>query len=55
MARSGHHNLPTLPSEASDNILEGSWGFNYLSRRVGPRDMISTQHRVPKDFVAKAI
>ena len=42
MVRSGHDILPILPSEALDNILEESWGFACLSRRVGPSDMVST-------------
>lgn len=42
MERSGHGNLPILPSEASDSILEDSWGFDYMSRRVDPSDMVYT-------------
>ena len=29
-------------SEASDNFVKESWGFDYISRRVGPRNMVST-------------
>lgn len=33
---------PTLPSEASHTTTRGSWSFDYMNRRVGPGDMLST-------------
>ena len=42
MARCRHGNLPTLPSEASNNIIDEIWGFIYISRRVCPKDMVLT-------------
>lgn len=36
----GTDNLPIFPSQASRKNLEESRGFSYLSRRVGPRDMV---------------